>query len=88
VRYALPYLLQLWLFVSPVAYSVTLVPERLQWLYGLNPLVGVIQGFRWALFGGESPWHLLAGSAVALLVLLIGGFYYFRRAEDAFSDFI
>lgn len=88
VRYVLPYLLQLWLFVSPVAYSITLVPERFQAIYGLNPLVGAIQGFRWALFGGESPWHLLAGSVLVTMVLLIGGFYYFRSAETAFSDFI
>jgi lipopolysaccharide transport system permease protein len=88
VRYVLPYLLQLWLFVSPVAYSITLVPERYQASYGLNPLVGVIQGFRWALFGGESPWHLLLGSVLATIVFLIGGFYYFRRAESAFADFV
>ena len=88
VRYVLPYLLQLWLFLSPVAYSITLVPERYQTLYGLNPLVGAIQGFRWALFGGESPWHLLAGSVTVTIVLLIGGLYYFRSAETAFSDFI
>ena len=88
VRYVLPYVLQLWLFVSPVAYSITLVPERFQAIYGLNPLVGAIQGFRWALFGGESPWHLLAGSVLVTMVLLIGGFYYFRSAEAAFSDFI
>jgi lipopolysaccharide transport system permease protein len=88
VRYVLPYLLQLWLFVSPVAYSITLVPERYQASYGLNPLVGVIQGFRWALFGGESPWPLLLGSVLATMVFLIGGFYYFRRAENAFADFV
>lgn len=88
VRYVLPYLLQLWLFVSPVAYSITLVPERYQASYGLNPLVGVIQGFRWALFGGESPWPLLLGSVLATTVFLIGGFYYFRRAENAFADFV
>jgi lipopolysaccharide transport system permease protein len=88
VRYVLPYVLQLWLFVSPVAYSITLVPERYHWLYALNPLAGAIQGFRWALFGGETPWHLLPGAIVAMALLLVGGFYYFRSAEDAFSDFI
>jgi lipopolysaccharide transport system permease protein len=88
VRYVLPYVLQLWLFVSPVAYSITLVPERFQTIYGVNPLAGVIQGFRWALFGGESPWHFLAGALAAVAVFLVGGFYYFRSAEDAFSDFI
>ena len=88
VRYLLPYLLQLWLFLSPVAYSVTLVPAQYQSLYALNPLVGVIQGFRWSLLGGPEPWRLLLGSGGAALVLLIGGLYYFRRAEDEFSDFI
>lgn len=88
VRYVMPYILQLWLFISPVAYSVTLVPERWQTLYGLNPLVGVIQGFRWALFGGPSPWSLMLVSLGGSLVLLVGGLYYFRRAEEEFSDFI
>ena len=88
VRYLLPYALQLWLFLSPVAYSVSLVPAQYQWLYSLNPLAGVIQGFRWALFGGPEPWRLLFGSSVAATVLLVAGLYYFRRAEDEFSDFI
>ena len=88
VRYLLPYFQQLWLFASPVVYSVTLVPERYQTLYALNPLVGVIQGFRWALFGGQPPWTLMGGSLAVTGVLLIGGLYYFRRAEEQFSDFL
>ncbi len=88
VRYVLPYLLQLWLLVSPVAYSTTLIPERWQTIYALNPLVAVIQGFRWALFGGQSPWDLIAGSLAVTLVLLVGGLYFFRRAEAMFSDLI
>jgi lipopolysaccharide transport system permease protein len=88
VRYVIPYLLQLWLFASPVAYSVTPVPERYQSLYALNPLVGVIQGFRWALFGGQSPWHLMLGSSAVAIVMLIGGLFYFRKAEDVFSDLV
>jgi lipopolysaccharide transport system permease protein len=88
VRYVLPYFQQLWLFASPVVYSVTLVPERYQTLYALNPLVGVIQGFRWALFGGQSPWTLMAGSLAVAGVFLVGGLYYFRRAEEQFSDFL
>ena len=88
VRYLLPYLLQLWLFASPVVYSITLVPERYQALYALNPLVGVIQGFRWALFGGQSPWAYMGGSLAVAIVMLIGGLYYFRRAEQQFSDFL
>ena len=88
VRYVLPYLQQLWLFASPVVYSITLVPERYQSIYALNPMVAVIQGFRWALFGGQSPWGLMSGSLLITLVLLIGGLFYFRRAEEEFSDFI
>ena len=88
IRYVLPYFLQLWLFASPVVYSITLVPERYQTLYALNPMVGVIQGFRWALVGGQSPWGLLGGSLAVTAVLLIGGLYYFRRTEAQFSDFL
>jgi lipopolysaccharide transport system permease protein len=88
VRYLMPYLLQLWLFVSPVLYSVSMIPERWRTLYALNPMVGVIQGFRWALFGGESPWALLLVSLAITAILMIGGLFYFRRAEDEFSDVI
>ncbi|HEX6162962.1 MAG TPA: ABC transporter permease [Vicinamibacterales bacterium] len=88
VRYLLPYFLQLWLFASPVVYSITLVPEKYQAIYALNPLVGVIQGFRWALFGGQSPWPLMTGSLAVALVMLLSGLYYFRRAEEQFSDFL
>ena len=88
VRYLFPYLLQLWLFASPVVYSITLVPQQYQSLYALNPLVGVIQGFRWALFGGVSPWPLMGSSIAVMVVLLISGLYYFRRAEEQFSDFL
>lgn len=88
VRYVAPYFLQLWLFASPVAYSIALVPERYQSIYALNPLVGVIQGFRWALFGGDAPWHLMIGSTLVTLVVLIGGLFYFRRGEQMFSDLI
>ena len=88
VRYALPYLQQLWLFASPVVYSITLVPERYQAIYALNPMVGAIQGFRWALFGGQSPWQLMGGSLLIAIALLVAGLFYFRRAEEEFSDFI
>jgi len=88
VRYVMPYLLQLWLFASPVAYSLSLVPERYRALYALNPLVGVIQGFRWALFGGVDPWSLMLGSVIVTVLLLIGGLFYFRRTEQAFSDYL
>jgi len=89
VQYTLPFLAQIWLFASPVAYSSSIVPVRWQWLYGLNPMVGVIDGFRWALLGtGELSLPLLAASTVSVIVLLIGGLYYFRSMETYFADLV
>jgi lipopolysaccharide transport system permease protein len=89
VRYVLPYVLQIWLFLSPVAYSIELVPEGpWQTIYALNPLAGVIQGFRWALLGAQAPGTLMLVSGATSVVLLVGGLIFFRRAEDEFSDFI
>jgi lipopolysaccharide transport system permease protein len=89
VRYTLPFLTQLWLFASPVAYSVSLVPEQWRSLYALNPMVGVIEGFRWALLGQREPLPLtVMVSAVAVCVLLVTGLIYFRRMERTFADVI
>lgn len=89
VRYALPFLMQVWLFGSPVAYSVTLVPKGFwRTLYSLNPMVGVIQGFRWALVGGPRPDSSLLLSVLVMLAFLIVGLYYFKRMEDSFADVI
>jgi len=88
VRYALPFLVQLWLFVSPVVYSSTILPEPLQVIYGLNPMAGVIEGFRWALLGTEPPGSLIAVSAIIVVVLLISGAFYFRRMEKSFADLV
>lgn len=89
VRYAVPFLTQVWLFLSPVAYSSSLVPERWRTLYGLNPLVGVIDGFRLSLLGNASvDWRMLAVSATATVALLVGGLIYFRRAERDFADWM
>ena len=89
VRYALPFLTNLWLFASPVAYPASLVPERWRWLYGLNPMAGVIEGFRWALLGGTGmPLTLVAASSVATLILLVGGLRYFARLERTFADVV
>jgi lipopolysaccharide transport system permease protein len=89
VQFALPFALQAMLFASPVAYSAALVPQG-PWrtVYGLNPLVGVIQGFRWALLGAEPPGPLAWLSAVVTLALLIGGLFFFKRMEDSFADVI
>jgi lipopolysaccharide transport system permease protein len=88
VRYTIPFLTQLWLFATPIAYSSSLVPEQWRALYGLNPMAGVVEGFRWALLGKEPPGPLLAVSVIVVLLLLIGGLYYFRRMEKTFADVV
>ena len=87
VRYVMPFLIQFWMFASPVAYPSSLVPERWRWLYGLNPMAGVIDGFRWALTGhGQPPGPLLLASASAVLVVLLGGLFFFQRMEGTVAD--
>jgi lipopolysaccharide transport system permease protein len=88
VRYTIPFLTQFWLFATPIAYSSSLVPEQWRTLYGLNPMAGVVEGFRWALLGKEPPGPLLAVSVVVVVLLLIGGLYYFRRMEKTFADVV
>ena len=88
VKYAIPFLIQLWLFASPVAYSSDLVPSGLRPLLSLNPMTGVINGFRWAALGGPRPDLTILVSAAATVVILIGGLAYFRRVERTFADTI
>jgi lipopolysaccharide transport system permease protein len=88
VRYTIPFLAQFWLFVTPVAYSSSLVPAEWQVLYGINPMVGVVNGFRWALLGKTPPDPMLLVSVMATAVLLTGGLFYFRRMEKSFADII
>jgi len=89
VFYVLPFLVQFWMFLSPVAYPTSLVPARWRWLYGLNPMAGVIEGFRWALTGkGQPPSVLLAASTGAVLVVLISGLVYFQKMEERIADVI
>lgn len=89
VRYALPFLAQLWMFATPIAYPVSIVPEQWRPLYGLNPMVGVIEGFRWALLGEPAPSLALIGvSTAATAALLVGGLFYFRRLESRFADMV
>ena len=89
VRYTIPFLTQLWMFATPVAYPSSLVPAHYRWLLGLNPMAGVVEGFRWALLGKASPpGPLLVVSIVAVIVLLIGGLMYFRRTEATFADLV
>jgi lipopolysaccharide transport system permease protein len=89
VRYTLPFLTQIWLFVTPVTYPSSLVPERWRALYGINPMAGVVEGFRWCLLGSEPPSpRLLIASVASVVVLLIGGVFYFRNMEQTFADLI
>jgi lipopolysaccharide transport system permease protein len=88
VKYAIPFLIQLWLFASPVAYSSDLVPHNLRAIFALNPMTGVIEAFRWATVGGAPPDATIVVSAVATLVILVGGLAYFRRVERSFADTI
>ena len=86
IQYTVPFLIQLWLFASPVAYASSILPQGYQVLYGLNPMSGVIEGFRWALLGTEPPGYLLLVSTVIVLVILITGFYFYKRGEKSFVD--
>jgi lipopolysaccharide transport system permease protein len=89
VRYTVPFLTQMWLFLTPIAYPSSMVPEAYRPLYGLNPMAGVVDGFRWALVGGPAPdAGLAAASAVVVAVLLVGGAFYFRRLEARFADVV
>jgi lipopolysaccharide transport system permease protein len=88
VRYAVPFLLQVWLFATPVIYATTDVSERWRLLLLLNPMTGVIEGFRSALLGGPLPMLELAISCVLVGLLLISGLLYFRRMERTFADII
>ena len=87
VRYTIPFLVQFWLFATPIAYPSSLVPEPWRTVYGLNPMAGVVEGFRWALLDNQqAPGFMLAVSIMMVLGLLMSGLYYFRRMEATFAD--
>ena len=89
VRYTMNFLIQFWLFATPVAYSSSIVPEKWRPLYGVNPMAGVVEGFRWALLGkSQPPSAMLLVSASVVTILLVGGLYYFRRMEQEFADIV
>jgi lipopolysaccharide transport system permease protein len=89
IGHTIPFLVQFWMYASPVAYPVSLVPEQWRLLYSLNPMAGVIEGFRWALLGKESPdLGVMAVSVVVVLLLLLGGLVYFKQMERTFADVI
>jgi len=88
-RYALPFIVQVWFYASPVVYPNSIIPVQWQILYGLNPMAGVIEAFRWALLGNTHPaWPLLAASAAAVVVLFVGGLLYFRKMEATMADWV
>jgi lipopolysaccharide transport system permease protein len=89
VRYTVPFLTQFWLFATPIAYSSSLLPQPWRTLYGLNPMVGVVEGFRWALLGTETaPGPVIIVSALVAALLTVSGAFYFRRMEKTFADVV
>ena len=89
VRYVIPFLIQVWLFATPIAYPSSLLTEPWRTLYGLNPMVGVVEGFRWALLGTETaPGTEVVVSSLAAVIILVTGAFYFRRLEKTFADIV
>src|SRR5262249_3053120 len=89
VGHTVPFITQFWMFASPVAYPLSLVPEKWRLLYSLNPMVGVIEGFRWALLGKQAPhFGVMAVSLGVVVALLVGGVLYFKHMERPFADVI
>lgn len=89
VKHTLPFLIQVWMYASPIVYPLSMVPQQWQWAYSLNPMVGVIEGFRWAVFGeGHPNFAALGISGVIIAFLLLGGLVFFRRMERSFADTI
>jgi lipopolysaccharide transport system permease protein len=88
VRFVIPFLVQFWLFATPVAYPSSMLPEAWRAIYGINPMAGVVEGFRWALLGTTPPGPLIAVSASISVLLLVSGAFYFRRMEKTFADLV
>jgi lipopolysaccharide transport system permease protein len=89
VRHAIPFVIQIWMFASPVVYASSLVPEAWRWLYRLNPLAGAIEGFRWTLTGRGTPFDLsMLASVVIVLLVGITGLFYFRNTESTIVDVV
>ncbi len=89
VQYVVPFLIQLWMFLTPLFYALDQVPKGIwRMVFGLNPMAGVVQGYRWALLGGAPPGLLVVVAAAVTLVLLVGGLFYFKRAERVFADVV
>ena len=87
-QYTVPFLIQIWMFASPVVYASSLVPASLRVWFGLNPMAGVIEGFRWALLGSGAPSAMVLVSVGMVIVLLVSGMFYFRRMEQYYADIV
>lgn len=87
-QYTIPFIIQIWLFLSPVVYPASMIPQQWQFLYALNPMSGVIEGFRWALLGTNPPQTMILVSVVVVFFLLVGGLFYFKRMEQYFADVV
>ncbi|MCX6683303.1 MAG: ABC transporter permease [Methanoregula sp.] len=87
-QYTVPFIIQLWMYASPVVYPASMIPEAIRPLYGLNPMAGVIEGFRWALLGTEIPGAMIFVSVGVVAVLLVSGMFYFRRMEQYYADIV
>jgi lipopolysaccharide transport system permease protein len=89
VTHTMPFLIQVWMYASPIVYPIEIVPQQFRSLYSMNPMVGVIEGFRWALLDKPSPdWHVIGVGTAVMLLLLFGGLAFFRRAERTLADVI
>jgi len=88
IKYVIPFAIQMWLFATPVVYSSSLIAEPWRTLTAINPMVGVVEGFRWAVLGSDAPFALIGVSAASALVILFAGLAYFDRVERGFADFI
>lgn len=87
-QYTVPFIIQIWMYASPVVYPASMLPEAIRPLYGLNPMAGVIEGFRWALLGTEIPGSMIFVSVGVVVVLLVSGMFYFRKMEQYYADIV
>ncbi len=87
-QYTVPFIIQIWMYASPVVYPASIVPESLRFLYSLNPMAGVIEGFRWALLGTAMPGPMILVSVGVVILLLVSGVFYFRRMEQYYADVV
>ncbi|MEJ0059763.1 MAG: ABC transporter permease [Terricaulis sp.] len=89
IKHTLPFMIQIWMYASPIVYPLSMIPDQFKLLYSLNPMVGVIEGFRWAVFDRGNPDFLVTAiSATVIIVLLLGGLVFFKRMERSFADLI